>query len=125
MIEKSNLTIQKKAALYWLPETNMTPENRPFAPKGKDRIPTIHFRVLSSFQGGYFLGRIQHVIGCFHKVPDREEASGWWQTQPRINQGLLDLSKQKNAASVSTSYRKVVFQPAFFTGYGKLREGNH
>ncbi len=30
-----------------LPETNseFTPENSPFAPKGNDRIPTIHFQV--------------------------------------------------------------------------------
>ena len=106
MIEKSNLTIQKKAALYWLPETNMTSENRPFAPKGKDRIPTIHFQVrFLRFREGSSWARIQYVIACFHKVPHREEASGWWQTQPGGNQGLLDLSK-KNAASVSTSLEK-------------------
>ena len=29
-----------------LPKTNIGPENRPRATKGKDRLPTIHFRVL-------------------------------------------------------------------------------
>ena len=38
---------------HTLPETNMAPENRPFAPKGKDRIPTIHFHVRAvSFREG-------------------------------------------------------------------------
>ena len=55
MIEKSNLTIQKKLSV--LPETNMTPENRPSKkgniPKGKNRIPTIHFQVrFVSFREG-------------------------------------------------------------------------
>ena len=43
-----------------LPETNseFTPENRPFAPKGKDRIPTIHVSGANpavSFRQGIFL----------------------------------------------------------------------
>ncbi len=32
--------------------TAKAPENMPF-PKGKDRLPTIHFQVLCQFQGGY------------------------------------------------------------------------
>ncbi len=37
-----------------LPETHseFTPENRPFAPKGNDRIPTIHFQVLLRLVSG-------------------------------------------------------------------------
>ena len=31
-------------SLYALPETKIVPENRPFAPKGKNRLPTIHFQ---------------------------------------------------------------------------------
>ena len=41
----SDSTTQKTHGSLTLPETNseFTPENRPRAPIGKDRIPTIHF----------------------------------------------------------------------------------
>ena len=29
-----------------VPETNISPENRPFDPKGNDRLPNIHFHGL-------------------------------------------------------------------------------
>ena len=43
-LQRAKMNINHLAST--LPETKIfAPENRPFAPKGNDRIPTIHFQV--------------------------------------------------------------------------------
>ena len=39
-------TFDNECELPSLKPTAKAPENRPFAPKGQDRLPTIHFQVL-------------------------------------------------------------------------------